>query len=516
MERRDKSAINGALAIILVVVTLSASSWQTARAFDFYDGTQQTEVNQLNTGRAQLNTDGTQLNSGGNQLNSGGDQLNSGGDQLNSGGDQLNSGGDQLNSGGDQLNSGGDQQQLNSDGVQTDNSVTPIANYNSGYTNSVESVPAKTSKTNSGENSAAIVVPVGATVGPIAVNAAGGLRVTGGSNQVEINPSGSGGVSSDLLKTSASGDAIGSAKFNREGVTANVDGSANANVFNGIGTGEAKAKGSAGVTKSGVNADASVGANADVAGVGANLNIGAGGGFNKKEVNANAGFGVYGNVGNIAGAGTNIGSKAKVSRDEVSADAGFGIGASVKGIGAGGTAASAAEISRKGVKAGANAGASVQLGDVYSRSLDVSARAELRGLGFELNVKTVDQTKILGVSGRDEATTTLVLGDPNTNVPQLVVRLSKGMSCVNIPDSFARSANFVQVSWRSAVTADGKTEEVAKGCKKIVAQPQKGCQGNPLDKFEFNPSSARKAMNKFFGKFRIKKKEVARSLRCVN
>ncbi|CAI6009264.1 unnamed protein product [Closterium sp. NIES-65] len=448
-----------------------SSSWQTARAFGYDDGTQQADGTQLNTDGTQLNTDGTQLNSDGNQLNS-----------------------------------GADQKQPNSDGVQTDNSVAPIANDNSGYTNSgytntpsVESVPAKTSKPNSGETSAAIVVPVGATVGPVAVNAAGGLKVTGGNNQVEINPSGSADVSSDLLKTSASGDAIGSARFNREGVTVNADGSANANVFNGVGTGEANAKGSAGVTKTGVNADAAIGANADVAGVGANVNVGAGGGFNKKEVNANAGFGVYGNVGNIAGAGTNIGSTAKVSRDEIAANAGFGIGANVGGIGAGGTAASTAEISRKGVKAGANAGASVQLGDVYARSLDVSAQAELRGLGFTLNVNLVDQAKILGVSGKDEATTTLVLGDPNTNVPQLVVRLSKGMSCVNIPDSFARSANFVQVSWRSTVTADGTTEEVATGCKKIVAQPQKGCQGNPLNKFEFNPSSARKAMNKFFG-----------------
>ncbi|CAI5501735.1 unnamed protein product [Closterium sp. Naga37s-1] len=311
----------------------------TVRAFGYYDGTQQTEVNQLNTGRTLLNPDGTQQNTDGFQLNTDGTQLNSGGDQLNSGGNQLNSGGD-----------------------QADNT---IANANNdGYTStpSAEVVPAKSSKTNSGENAAEIVVPFGAKVGPVAdVNAAGGLKVSAGNNQVEINPSGSANVSSDLLKTSASGDATGSAKFNREGVTVNADGSANANVFNGVGTGEANAKGSAGVTKTGVNADAAIGANADVAGVGANVNVGAGGGFNKKEVNANAGFGVYGNVGNIAGAGTNIGSTAKVSRDEIAANAGFGIGANVGGIGAGGTAASTAEISRKGVKAGANAGASPSL-----------------------------------------------------------------------------------------------------------------------------------------------------------
>ncbi|CAI5475809.1 unnamed protein product [Closterium sp. Yama58-4] len=470
----------GALAIILVI-TISASSWQSARAFGYGDGTQPTDGTQLNSDGTQLNSDGTQLNSDGTQLNSDGTQPNSDGTGLNSDGTQLNSDGtqltsdgtqlnpsgdqQQLNSGGDQQqltyggnqqqqqNSGGNQQQLNSAGAQTDNTVAPIANDNNGYTNSgytdtpsVESVPTKTNDMKIVEKSAAIVVPFGANVGPVAdVSAAGGLKVTGRNNEVEINPAGSASVSSDLLKTDVSGDAIGSAKFNREGVTVNADGSANANLFNGVGTGEAKAKGSAGVTKSGVNADASVGATADVAGVGANVNIGAAGGFSKKEVNAKAGFGIGGNVKNVGGAGTNIESAAKVSRDKINAEAGFGFGANVAGIGAGGTATSAAEISRQGVKAGANAGASVQLGD------------------------------------------------------------------------FARSANFVQVSWCSTVTADGKTEEVAKGCKKIVAQPQKGCQGNPLDKFEFNPQkAARKAMSKFFGMFRINKKEVARSLRCVN
>ncbi|CAI5457675.1 unnamed protein product [Closterium sp. Yama58-4] len=488
----------------------AASSWQTARAFDESGpkvwrnavGTQQQQ--NAGTVQPQQDADVTQPQQNADvtqpQQNAAGEwprllveQLTDGGDQQ-----QQDSGGDQQ-----QQNSSGDQQQQDSAGAESGNTVTPIAIDNRGYTNtpSVEADPAKTNEKKSGESSAEIVVPFGAKAGPVAdVNAAGGLKVTGGNNQLEMNPTGSADVSSDVLKTKVSGDATGSAKFNREGVTTvNVDGSAKTNVFDGVGTGEAKAKGSAGMTKNGVNADASVGANADVAGVGANVNVGAGGEFSKKEVKAKAGFGIGGKVKNVGGAETNIESTAKVSRDKVNAKAGFGVGANVGGIAAGGKGESTAEISRKGVKAGANAGASVQLGDVYSRSLDVSAQAELKGLGFTLNVNLVDQAKILGVSGKNEATTTLVLGDPNTNVPQLVVRLSKGMSCVNIPDNFARSANFVQVSWRSTVTTNGTTEEIAKGCKKIVAQPQKGCQGNPLDKFEFNPSSARKAMSKFFG-----------------